>query len=84
MCQYYHLYAICTNFQIIKKYFHFHQIQWGQEVIEEFLTQLYRNFLGREPDAPGMNYWQTSLNQGLDTSVSITKRFLDSLEHQTA
>lgn len=31
----------------------------------EFVTRLYRVFLGREPDAAGLNNWVTTLNSGV-------------------
>ncbi len=30
----------------------------------EFITRLYRTFLGREPDAPGFDHWMSVLNSG--------------------
>ena len=32
---------------------------------QEFVTRLYRVFLGREPDAAGLNNWVTTLNSGV-------------------
>ena len=51
-------------------------------MFEEFLTQLYRNFLGREPDASGLFYWNGLLSDGSHTAVSVTREFLYSSEHQ--
>ena len=51
-------------------------------MFEEFLTQLYRNFLGREPDASGLSYWNGLLSDGSLTAVSVTREFLNSIEHQ--
>lgn len=51
-------------------------------MFEEFLTQLYRNFLGREPDASGLLYWNGLLSDGSHTAVSVTREFLNSNEHQ--
>ena len=53
-------------------------------MIEEFLYQLYRNFLGREPDAPGLSYWDFSIENGSHTAASVTREFLNSVEHQIA
>ncbi len=35
---------------------------YGEPDNETFLTTVYRNMLGREPDAAGYNYWLTFLN----------------------
>jgi VCBS repeat-containing protein len=46
------------------------------EPTEEFITSLYRNVLGREPDAEGLNNW---LNSGM-SAHTILMRFTESEE----
>ena len=50
---------------------------------DDFITQLYRNFLGREPDAAGLAYWNSQLQSGTLDAISLTKTLLQSVEHQT-
>ena len=50
---------------------------------EDFITQLYRNFLGREPDAAGLAYWNSQLKNGNLDAISLTRTLLQSVEHQT-
>ncbi len=45
----------------------------------EFLTRLYRTFMGREPEAGGMKYWQGELSKGA-TRESVMSEFAVSEE----
>ncbi len=45
----------------------------------QYLTDLYRTFFLREPDAPGLAYWESQLSQGMDRGALLTN-FLFSTE----
>ncbi|HUR20443.1 MAG TPA: DUF4214 domain-containing protein [Vicinamibacterales bacterium] len=47
-----------------------------------FAAQQYRDFLAREGDADGLNYWATSLGNGSNTRAQMIQGFLDSAEFQ--
>lgn len=49
----------------------------------DFVNQLYRNFLGREPDANGFSYWSSALSNGQQNAASVTRDFLSSAELQS-
>lgn len=38
----------------------------------QYLTDLYRTFFSREPDAAGLAYWQTQLTGGMDRGALLT------------
>ncbi|MBR2823443.1 MAG: DUF4214 domain-containing protein [Clostridia bacterium] len=46
---------------------------------EHYATYLYRAFLGREPDQPGLRYWEGLLDQGT-TREEIFNGFIGSIE----
>ena len=46
---------------------------------KEYLTRLYRTFMGREPDDDGMNYWLGCMNNGMGRG-EVFDRFVDSQE----
>ena len=48
---------------------------------EAYITQLYRNTLGRDPDAGGLAYWVGQMNAGL-TRGQMLLAFADSQEFQ--
>ena len=52
-------------------------------MFDDYITQLYRNFLGREPDAAGLSYWSSQLQSGSLNAISFTQTLLESVEHQT-
>jgi hypothetical protein len=52
----------------------------GDEITVDYVTALYSNVLGREPDAPGLDSW---LNSGL-TRGAILRGFSDSQEFITS
>ena len=52
-------------------------------MFDDYITQLYRNFLGREPDAEGLAYWNSQLQSGSLDAISLTQTLLQSVEHQT-
>jgi Ca2+-binding RTX toxin-like protein len=49
----------------------------------EFLTKLYQNVLGRNPEASGFNWWLNELNSNPDRSKAIVlSQFAESAENQ--
>ncbi len=48
----------------------------------EFVTLLYRVFLDRVPDAPGLAFWVAQLTQGTATRDQLVTQFAASLEFQ--
>ena len=49
-------------------------------MFDDFLEQLYRNFLGREPDVTGLTYWRYQIDSGASNAVEITNDFALSTE----
>ncbi|XLZ68347.1 DUF4214 domain-containing protein [Massilia sp. SR12] len=49
----------------------------------EFLTALYKNVLGRAPDAEGLDYWTNTLNLGFGRD-HVLAQFSESAENQAA
>jgi hypothetical protein len=49
---------------------------------QAFVTVLYRETLGREPDIAGLDYWTKEIARGLKPRV-VARRFWDSKERQT-
>ncbi len=47
---------------------------------KRFVTDLYRYFLGREPDANGLKLWTDAVNRGFPRS-SVPSAFVNSTEH---
>jgi hypothetical protein len=47
-----------------------------------FGTQQYRDFLSREADADGLNFWMTSINAGYYTRPQMIEQFFGSAEFQ--
>jgi len=47
-----------------------------------FSAQQYRDFLAREPDADGLNFWMGSLNTGLYSRQQMIEGFFNSNEFQ--
>ena len=48
-----------------------------------FVSQLYRDLLGREPDAAGLNFWVGQLNSGLATRAQVAYSYFVSPEFQS-
>ena len=46
----------------------------------EFIKQVYRDFLGREADSGGLNYWAEQLNGGFVTRAELVEQYLLSAE----
>ena len=51
-------------------------------LIREFLSRLYRNFLGREPDEGGLAAWTAALISGRTTGAKVIYGFVYSQEFQ--
>jgi serralysin len=47
-----------------------------------FVTALYKNVLGRAPDAAGLSYWQTQLAGGTATRAQVLASFSESPENE--
>jgi hypothetical protein len=47
-----------------------------------FVMQIYRDFLGREGDASGINFWVTEIAAGRQSRVSMADTFFNSAEFQ--
>jgi hypothetical protein len=47
-----------------------------------FVAQQYRDFLGREPDADGFNYWLGAIAGGAQTRTTLVDTFFNSTEFQ--
>lgn len=50
--------------------------------VEGFVSRLYKNFLGREPDEPGLDYWCDLLVEGEITGSNVVYGFVYSREFQ--
>jgi len=48
-----------------------------------FSAQQYRDFLSREPEADGLNFWTRSLNTGGHTRAQVVEAFFNSTEFQS-
>ena len=48
----------------------------------EFATNMYKNILGRLPDAEGLNYWVSNLNAGTNSRVDVLGGFSESIENK--
>jgi hypothetical protein len=48
-----------------------------------FVTQLYENVLGRQPDAGGDSYWVGQLSSGADSQAQVLTDFSESTENQS-
>ena len=48
----------------------------------EFATNMYKNILGRLPDADGLNYWVSNLNAGTNSRVDVLGGFSESIENK--
>lgn len=58
---------------------HEFQATYGAVTQTEFITLLYRNVLGREPDPSGLNYWSAQFDDGA-THVQVLLGFSESAE----
>ena len=47
---------------------------------DEYVTRLYRTFMGREPEQDGLNYWVSQLNGGVMSRKDVMSGFASSPE----
>ncbi len=55
-------------------------VQYDEAAIKAFITRLYQNILGREPDESGMAHWYRCLTTGNESAATVTTRFVFSTE----
>ena len=55
-----------TGYQAASMFFTLPEFVGLNTTNEEYLTRLYKTFMGREPEADGFNYWLGLLNGGTD------------------
>ena len=48
----------------------------------DFVTNMYKNILGRLPDSDGLNYWVSNLNAGTNSRVDVLGGFSESIENK--
>ncbi len=51
-----------------------------ESAVKSFITTLYENILGREPDIEGIEYWKNALYNENRTSTEVTRYFFTSKE----
>ena len=57
---------------------------YGDNVSEStYVNNLYKNVLGRDADAGGLNYWTGQLNNGNETRYEVLLGFSESAENKT-
>ena len=47
-----------------------------------YVNNLYKNVLGRDADASGLNYWTSQLNNGNETRYEVLLGFAESAENK--
>ena len=48
----------------------------------DFVTNMYKNILGRLPDSDGLNYWVSNLNAGTNSRADVLGGFSESIENK--
>lgn len=61
-----------------------YQSQYGSLSDSEYVTELYRNVLGRAPDSDGATYWQNQLTSGAQDRAQLLVGFSESSENVSA
>ncbi|WP_439141831.1 DUF4214 domain-containing protein [Pseudooctadecabacter sp.] len=56
------------------------EVTYGSTSTIEFVTLLYENVLGREPDQTGLDGWVNNINTGM-SRAEVVRRFSESQEH---
>ena len=57
--------------------------KYGSNVSDEtYVNNLYKNVLGRDADADGLNYWVGNLNNGIETRYEALLGFSESAENK--
>ena len=59
-----------------------YQSRFGNPDVPTFVTSLYRNVLGRAPDADGFAFWLNLLNTSQKTRPEVVQGFVTSVEFQ--
>ena len=58
--------------------------RYGDNVSDStYVNTLYKNVLGRDADAGGLNYWLGQLNSGAETRYEVLLGFSESAENKT-
>ena len=58
--------------------------KYGSNVSDEtYVNNLYKNVLGRDADAEGLNYWVGNLSSGIETRYEALLGFAESAENKT-
>ncbi|MBP5491231.1 MAG: DUF4214 domain-containing protein [Clostridiales bacterium] len=60
-----------TGYQAASSFFTLPEFVGLKTTNEEYLTRLYRTFMGREPETEGFNYWLGLLNGGMDRNEAM-------------
>lgn len=55
---------------------------YNEAAIKGFITRLYQNILGREPEAEGMQYWYNQLVTGAKDAATVASNFVFSKEFE--
>jgi GH25 family lysozyme M1 (1,4-beta-N-acetylmuramidase) len=58
----------------------FFYVKTNYENAKNYVTRLYQNFLERDPDEAGANYYATEIANGNKTAVEVAEQLLDSDE----
>ena len=57
--------------------------KYGSNVSDEtYINNLYKNVLGRDADAEGLNYWVGNLSNGIETRYEVLLGFAESAENK--
>lgn len=57
--------------------------RYGALTNEQFVTLIYRNILGRDPDPTGFSFWTAELNSGRRNAGQVMADFSESPENKT-
>ena len=60
------------------------QALYGSLTDEQFVTRVYRNLLGRDPDPVGLAYWRGQLSGGALTRGEVIGQIMESPEYRQA
>ena len=60
----------------------FHNQYGNQNSNEEYISNLYKNILEREPDQDGFNYWLGQINNGVEERAHLLMGFSESTENK--
>ncbi|HAF26839.1 MAG TPA: hypothetical protein DCG85_05940, partial [Lachnospiraceae bacterium] len=74
------LYKEKTPEEVALGFLHSKEFENKQLSDTEYVTILYKTFLGREPEEAGLNYWVSLIQNGSMTRDEVVKGFADSPE----